>query len=446
MVGLNACTSVPESTFKETLESPQDAHPAPIRFSGLKNHLPVGTEIGVLHPNTLFSKVKLGRNAFKGLQKKDLESALAEMLEMQGYDITDTLDTVLSEEEEDEYLRAEYTLGAKLVDAKADIRDVGWMGNFITDGLLTNAQGVSGRLSIEIEWGLYDMLRRTVVYKTKTKGYTKQKWGNEDGINYLFNEAFAMAAHNLGANKEFHDLVFYGKKPDNSWRKKNADPNEGRPRKFDPQGDVTLKNPPLRDEQNQENVRLAANNAVLVQAGKSHGSGFFITKKGHILTNAHVVGDALRVRVVTANKEEKLVAEVLRKNKARDVALLKLEEIPKDLNIAPSPIQVEWPAVSEDIYAVGAPAHYRMQDTITKGIVSAHRLIKIDGLTMKFIQGDVQTIGGNSGGPLLDAYGNIAGMCVMGMYQLATESDSGLNIFIPIDEALHYLDIDLVSP
>ena len=447
---LGACTSIPVSTFNEPLGQPEDARPAPIRFSGIKNQLPVGTEIGVLRPTiyrplSLFSKVKLGRNAFNGLKKKDLERALAEMLEMQGYDITDSLDAFLPDEEDDEYMRAEYTLGAKLVGAKIDVRHIGWMGNVISDGIFTDAQGISGRLSIEVEWGLYDMLRRTTVYKTKTKGYVDQGWGNEDGVLYLFNEAFAMAAHNLGVDKEFHDLVFYGKKPDNEWRKKKSDSNERRPRKFNAQGEVTVKNAPLWKAHNQDQVRQAAKNAVVIQAGKGHGSGFFITKEGHILTNAHVVGDALRVRIVTSHKEEKLVAEVLRSNKARDVALLRLEEIPDDFKITPVPIQVVWPAVSEDIYSVGAPAHYRMQDTVTKGIVSAHRLLKIDGITMNFIQGDVQTIGGNSGGPLLDAYGNVVGMSVMGLHQFATESDSGLNIFIPISEALHYLEIDLVQ-
>ncbi len=445
LAGLSACASVPVSTFETPLSQPEDAHPAPIRFSGLKKHLPVGTEVGVMRLNSLFKKVKLGRNVFKDVLKKDLEETLAEIMEMQGYDIVDSLDVVLPEEEDGVYLRAEYTLGAKLVGAKADVSNTDWANNMIARTLIPGAQGVSGRLSIEIEWGLYDTLRRTVVYKTKTKGYTDQSWGNLEGMNYLFNEAFAMAAHNLGADKKFHDLIFYGKKPSNDWcKKKGVSESEGRPRKFDAQGDVTLKSAQSWSVRDQDHVRQAAKNAVVIQVGKGHGSGFFITKDGHILTNSHVVGDALRVRIVTANKEEKLVAEVLRSDKARDVALLRLEEIPKDLVIVPSPIQVAWPAVSEDIYAVGAPSHVRLQDTITKGIVSAHRRIRFDGLTMKYIQGDVQIIGGNSGGPLLDVYGNVVGISVANMYKYLTESDSGLNLFIPIGEALHYLNVDLV--
>ncbi len=445
LTGLSACTNIPVSTFNEPLDQPEDAHPAPIRFSGLKKRLPVGSEVGVLRPNSLFRKVKLGRGVFKNVLNKDLEDTLAEMLEMQGYDIVDTLNTVLEEEDEGEYLRGEYVLGAKLVGAKADVSDTNWTDNIIARTFLPDAQGLSGRLSIEIEWGLYDALHRTVVYKTKTKGYIKQAWGNVEGMSYLFNEAFAMAAHNLGTDPQFHDLVFYGKKPSNDWRKKKAGnktgDNESRPRKFDAQEKVTINNMKLWKIRNQNHVRQAAENAVVVQAGKGHGSGFFITKDGHILTNSHVVGDALRVRVVTAHKKEKLIAEVLRSDKARDVALLRLEEIPDDLEITPAPIQVAWPAVSEDIYAVGAPAHPRLQDTITKGIVSAHRCIKFDGLTMKYIQGDVQIIGGNSGGMLLDAYGNVVGMSVASMYKYLTESDSGLNLFIPVEDALRSLNI-----
>ena len=200
---LGACTSIPVSTFNEPLGQPEDARPAPIRFSGLKKHLPVGVEIGVMRPNSLFKKVKLGRGAFNGVLKKDLEDTLAEMLEMQGYDIVDTLNTILEEENDDEYLRGEYTLGAKLIAAKADVSETDWADNMVARTLIPSAQGTSGRLLIEIEWGLYDTLRRAVVYKTKTNGYTDQKWGNVEGLNYLFNEAFAMAAHNWVQTSSF---------------------------------------------------------------------------------------------------------------------------------------------------------------------------------------------------------------------------------------------------
>ncbi|MCK5374155.1 MAG: trypsin-like peptidase domain-containing protein [Alphaproteobacteria bacterium] len=446
LTGMSGCTTIPETTYNEPLTQPEDSHPAPIRFTQLKNRLPLGAEIGYLRPNCTFLKKTLGRNAFRGMKTQDLEDAVSEMLEMQGYDIVDTLNTVLEEEEDDEYLRAEYRLGAKLIGAKADICDHSSDDSLIMGSLFPDMQGTSGRLSIEIEWGLYDTLRRSVVYKTTTKGYTRQNWGNVGGREFLFNEAFAMAAHNLGTNPQFHDLIFYGQKPDNSWRKNNKAPNEGRPRKFDPQEDVNIKNLPLWTKQKQANIKQAADNAVLIQTGNGYGSGFFIGKNGYILTNSHVVGDALRVRIVTAHKKEKLTAEVLRSHKGRDVALLRLENMPEDLEINPVPIKVAWPKVSEDIYAVGAPARYKMQDSITKGIVSAHRHLKVEALVANYIQGDVRTIKDSNGGPLLDGNGNIVGITKSALYQFDSESDSGLNLFIPIGEALDYLHIDLIEP
>jgi S1-C subfamily serine protease len=181
---------------------------------------------------------------------------------------------------------------------------------------------------------------------------------------------------------------------------------------------------------------------VTVRIGLGHGSGFFITPQGHILTNAHVVGDARRVRIELSGRKQATYAEVLRLNKPRDVALLRLEKLPENFVIDPLPLRMDWPRVSEDIYLLGAPEDARMQDTLSKGIVSAHRKnFHVFGHKMDFIQGDITVRGGNSGGPLMDAHGNIIGICVAGLYAEIGEGDSGLNLFIPIQGALEALDI-----
>ena len=147
------------------------------------------------------------------------------------------------------------------------------------------------------------------------------------------------------------------------------------------------------------------------------------------MTNARVVGDANRVRIVSTGKEEKMIAEILRIERKRDVALLRLEKIPDDLRIKTLPIRSAMPAVGEDVYAIGAPNYKRLQDTVTKGIISAHR---IDPRRKHpIIQADVTIHGGNSGGPLLDKNGNLIGLAVSQFVRGDIALD-GLNNFIPL--------------
>ena len=102
--------------------------------------------------------------------------------------------------------------------------------------------------------------------------------------------------------------------------------------------------------------------------------------------------------------------------------------------------------MGEDVYAIGAPQDYRkMQDTVTKGIVSAHRsAMKFMGTRQNFIQSDVELHPGNSGGPVLDGNGNIIGIAV-GAQKDADGDGMGLNWFIPIDEALGKMNIELTD-
>ena len=251
-----------------------------------------------------------------------------------------------------------------------------------------------------------------------------------------------MAAHNLGTDQGLRDLLFYGIEQ-SGWKKNEPEKANDRPRIFDPLEPVYIESKELSKAPFAEHADSSRKAAVIIQAGSGHGSGFFITEEGHILTNSHVVGAAQRVRIVPSDKGKAITAEVLRIDRARDVALLKLETLPNDLKIKTLPIRPEWPGIAEDVYVVGAPlSASRLNDTVTKGIVSTHRKnVKFLGTKQNFIQADVLTHGGNSGGPLLDTYGNIIGITVGGWSIGAAGADAGLNYFIPIEEALQTLDI-----
>ncbi len=445
---LASCTKVQKVGFEQSLEHPEDAHPAPIKFDKLKTRLPVGAEIGIHRTKCFLSFYDVGRHYLRGnINQTLIDDIFAETLEAQGFDIVSRLNIVFDEEYEGEFLRSEYKVGGKIIDAQIDACGtpnylVGFSPFKIFDPLYLGISGFKGKLYLKIEWAVYDSLRRKVVYKTTTEGYVHRKAKNKEGITLMVNEAFSMAAHNLAADENFHDLIFYGTKPPQGWRKKKK--KESRPRIFAPREEVTIFNKTLSKTPLTKHIERTRKVAVLVQAGAGHGSGYFISKQGHIITNAHVVGDAMRVRVVSANNDKKMIAEVLRKSDKRDVALLKLEEIPESLNIVTLPIRNEFPRVSEDIYALGAPQMRKLMDTLSKGIVSAHRKnFGIHGAKLDFIQGDVAVHGGNSGGPLLDGNGNIVGMSVSGYMYNEFKADDGLNLFIPINDALRYLNIEL---
>jgi len=423
----------------------EDAAPAPILFRGVQFIIPPGQEIGFESHSARgcgWPKRPITRNAIKRqIDTKFLDETFRDTLESAGYDVTGGLD--IAHPLEDEYLRAEYTITGKIKNVQVDLCQ-NELDNFLV--FFTSRSGVEGEIYLSIDWSVYDPVRRTVVYKTTTEGYTKRRTPSEEGMTTMLHDAVGMSAHNLGTDEQFYNLIVNGIKP-TGWKDeshlKARDNYESR-RQFDPTSQVIIEQDGLSRTPFTDNIERKRKHAVMIQK-IGHGSGFFISNEGHILTNAHVVGDAIRMRVVTANRSKKLSAEVLRVNKTRDVALLKLEEVPENLNIITLPIRTQIPSVGEEVYALGTPKHYStLQDTLTHGVVSAYREdFKMAGIRQNYIQSDVEVHGGNSGGPLYDKNGNVIGMTVIALYPNDNFIGNSLNLFIPIKEALDVLNIKI---
>jgi S1-C subfamily serine protease len=169
---------------------------------------------------------------------------------------------------------------------------------------------------------------------------------------------------------------------------------------------------------------------VLVQSGDGHGSGFLISTDGYFLTNHHVVGGAKNVKIRWSDGLEGL-GEVIRKDAGRDVALVKGDARGR----APLRLRASSAPVGMEVFAVGAPLERAMQNTVTRGIVSANRVR--DGYS--FVQSDVMVQPGNSGGPLVDAGGDVVGITDWGLR--SGDATTGLNFFIPATEALTFLSV-----
>lgn len=179
-------------------------------------------------------------------------------------------------------------------------------------------------------------------------------------------------------------------------------------------------------------IDQASKSVVVIFAGESMGSGVLISRDGLILTDAHVVGDAANVRLRWADGKTG-VATVVRTHKARDVALLKVDAA----GYEPLPLRATPPPVGSTVFAIGAPEGQQFEGTLTRGVVSAVR--DMEGLS--YIQSDVTTGHGGSGGPLLDENGYVVGLTVLAVGRDTTSS--GLNFFTPVKDVMDFLALDL---
>lgn len=161
---------------------------------------------------------------------------------------------------------------------------------------------------------------------------------------------------------------------------------------------------------------------VTIQAEGSNGeggtgTGFVFDKQGHIVTNNHVVAEAVDGGKLSATFPDgkKYDAEVVGHAQGYDVAVIKLTNAPSDLN--PLPLgDSDKVAVGDSTIAIGAP--FGLSNTVTTGIISAKNrpVASSDGSAsskasyMSALQTDASINPGNSGGPLLDAQGNVIGI------------------------------------
>jgi serine protease Do len=165
----------------------------------------------------------------------------------------------------------------------------------------------------------------------------------------------------------------------------------------------------------------ATHDAMRVVRQHVVGSGIIVDPDGYILTNAHVVEGAQRIRVIlpprpvdsqlelrTTAREQIIDARLIGKNKDSDIALLKVEAkgLPYLHLRANVPVHQ-----GELVFAIGSPEG--LQDTVTMGMVSAVTRQVDPNDSMVYVQTDAAINPGNSGGPLIDVKGNIVGMNTM---------------------------------
>ncbi len=151
--------------------------------------------------------------------------------------------------------------------------------------------------------------------------------------------------------------------------------------------------------------------------GLSQGSGFFISDDGYLVTNAHVVRDGSDVTVIMDDGRE-LDAEVVGTDDRTDLALLKVEG-DGFTYVALSGVE---PKVGQWVLAMGNP--FGLGGSVSAGIISAQHRDIGTGPYDNYLQVDAPVNRGNSGGPIINTHGEVAGVAT------AIFSPSGGNVGI----------------
>ena len=161
------------------------------------------------------------------------------------------------------------------------------------------------------------------------------------------------------------------------------------------------------------------------------GSGFVVDKDGHIVTNYHVVQGATEV-FVNFSQDDQLKARIVGTDPTTDIALLKIDGHRRGL----APILLgnsDEIKVGDEVVAIGNP--FGFERSITAGIVSAlqREIVSPNNFPIdQVIQTDAAINRGNSGGPLLNAEGEVIGVNT----QIATagsEGNVGIGFAVPVN-------------
>ncbi len=274
----------------------------------------------------------------------------------------------------------------------------------------------TGSAYLKIEWSVYSVLEKKVIYTVSTEGSTYGEVESNIGEPGILRPALADAVERLSAQDGYRRAIDPPAAAADTARVARL--RIKRAKAFS--GDV---------KNNMESIKKAVGT---VTANKGFGTGFVISEDGTVLTAEHVVSGSRFAKVTTAAGKE-CYGEVVASSKPRDLALLKLD----CTGLLALPLGHDKIAEGAEVFAIGTPLSEKLGFSVTRGVVSGVR--KVDDLD--YIQSDVTVLPGNSGGPLLDAHGNVIGVTTVGVTVQSVPVH--LNFFVPVTDLEKYLPVEL---
>jgi S1-C subfamily serine protease len=409
MLMLAACgTQVSQVEIKSPIAITDPVKVKPVAITKVVAKIRRGEDVGEYQVGALClpnSKISWKSGSKVNLSSEELVDVFREELELNGWPVVGSTEDLFSGYD---VSGAELLIAAKITDIETAICfPYSGFGNFMSNG----------SMRLKVEWQIYNPARKTIIGTVNTAGSAIIKNVVDDAGYELMAQSFSVAVNNLLANNSFREYV--------ERATLSAEPI---PKETIHQ----INNPDVSYSSIKEALENARLSTVIVRTATGHGSGFAVGMGDLILTNAHVVGNAQNVTIITSSKI-RLQGKVETVDKGRDIALIKISGI----NLPPLRIYEGGLIVAESLFAIGAPLDETLSNTVTQGIFSSER--EYDGYY--WIQSDVSINPGNSGGPLLNSSGYVVGISTAGFQPAG--SQVGLNLFIPIGDGLKYIGISL---
>ena len=299
-----------------------------------------GTKIGKIQRGLLCADVIGGDIKWRASGKvnwsnEELTDVFREELESNGWPVVGSTDDLFAGWD---VSGAEILIGAKIAKIEATVC-FGPVNIFHPNGTS------KGAVRLDVEWQIYNPSRKALIGTFYSSGSHEEKSKSEDGHLFLMETAFANAANNLLASRDFLNLV------------KRSDEVVAAP-----SGDSTIiPNVKQKPTTLEMILERAQKSTVVIRTAVGHGSGFSIGDGTLLLTNAHVVGEAQNVAVILSGGFE-VSGSVVSKDKARDVALIEMKGAP----VPPLHISGEEVLLGQTAYALGAPLKEELSGSVTK--------------------------------------------------------------------------------
>ena len=176
----------------------------------------------------------------------------------------------------------------------------------------------------------------------------------------------------------------------------------------------------------------------------STGSGFVYKSDdnyAYVLTNHHVIDGASKITLIRSDDKE-INGTVLGSDEYLDLAVIRISK--KDMIDVSVIGSSEQAKLGDTVFTIGTPLGYEYRGTVTDGILSGKdRLVTVslsgssDDWVMKVLQTNAAVNPGNSGGPLLNAKGEVIGIISLKLVQTEVEN---MGFAIPIEYAMSHIE------